>query len=314
MPQKSGKAWVDGCYDLFHYGHANGIRQASELGGNVIVGVHSNASIHYNKGMPVMEDHERYEMVRSCRWTSGVVEGSPFVTDMKVVAKHGCSMVLHANDAINDVNGEDCYREAKALNAYREFERTEGISTTDIVGRMLLRRKTAENHEDAFRKYKEALARKFMSSIVLKESKNVVLIDGIFDLFHAGHAYTLKQAKLRGEKVVVGLYTDEDSKKMHGEYPILTFLERKLALLACRYVDEVIKMPSLIMPSFLEKLNVKHLVHGKGKSLDIYENVKDSVDIVMVEHEFSYLTERLIIKRIFNNYEDYMERNARRKS
>lgn len=61
---------------MMHYGHANALRQvhtlfcylwinltiikAKELGDYLVVGVHSDAEIMKNKGIPVMKEEERY--------------------------------------------------------------------------------------------------------------------------------------------------------------------------------------------------------------------------------------------------------------
>jgi ethanolamine-phosphate cytidylyltransferase len=42
--------WVDGCFDMMHFGHANALRQARELGDYLIVGVHSDKEIERVKG------------------------------------------------------------------------------------------------------------------------------------------------------------------------------------------------------------------------------------------------------------------------
>lgn len=310
--EKNEKIWVDGCYDLFHYGHANGLRHAGSLGKRVVVAVHSNASIRHNKGLPVMEDSERYEMVKSCRWTSEVVEDAPYVTDMELVKKHGCLMVLHANDPVNDADGNDCYKNARAHNVYREFERTLGISTTEIVGRMLLRRSNVERKASHFQEYQDDLVNRFSSSIGEKSREKVVFVDGVFDLFHAGHVSLLRHASALGSHVTVGLYSDEDANKIHGEYPILSFLERKLVLLSCRYVDEVVQAPAITTPDFLHSIGAKHILHGKNKDPGAYRLVGNHITITRADHEFSYLTEKLIIRRIFDNYERYEERNHKK--
>jgi len=48
---------------MMHFGHANSLRQAKEMGDYLIVGVHNDAEIRYNKGPPVMTSEERYKMV-----------------------------------------------------------------------------------------------------------------------------------------------------------------------------------------------------------------------------------------------------------
>ncbi len=53
------RIWVDGCFDMMHFGHANLLRQARELGDSLVVGVHSDAEIMKHKGIPVMNEQER---------------------------------------------------------------------------------------------------------------------------------------------------------------------------------------------------------------------------------------------------------------
>lgn len=67
----------------------------------------------------------------------------------------------------------------------------------------------------------------------------VVYTGGTFDLPHKGHYRLLKRAAEIGN-VVVALNTDEFIEKYKGKPPILSYEERKEALLACRWVDEVV--------------------------------------------------------------------------
>ncbi len=45
---------------------------------------------------------------------------------------------MHGDDITSDSGGEDCYRYVKAAGRFMVVKRTPGISTTDLVGRMLL--------------------------------------------------------------------------------------------------------------------------------------------------------------------------------
>ena len=45
---------------------------------------------------------------------------------------------MHGDDITSDSAGEDCYRYVKAAGRFLVVKRTPGISTTDLVGRMLL--------------------------------------------------------------------------------------------------------------------------------------------------------------------------------
>ncbi len=63
---------------------------------------------------------------------------APYVTSLPWVSHYGCHFVVHGDDITSDSNGEDCYRFVKAAGRFLVVKRTPGISTTDLVGRMLL--------------------------------------------------------------------------------------------------------------------------------------------------------------------------------
>lgn len=139
MPSHGTRVWADGCFDMFHYGHANALRQSKALGSYLIVGVHSWLSINREKGLPVMEDDERYEVVEGCRYVDEVVRDAPFVTQVSMVGEYGVDVVAHGNDIVFDSNGQDSYFQVREAGIFREVDRTLGVSTTEIVGRMLLK-------------------------------------------------------------------------------------------------------------------------------------------------------------------------------
>lgn len=68
---------------------------------------------------------------------------------------------------------------------------------------------------------------------------SIVYTGGTFDLPHKGHYRLLKRAADIGI-VVVALNTDEFIQSYKGKPPILSYEERKEALLACRWVDQVV--------------------------------------------------------------------------
>ncbi len=43
-----------------------------------------------------------------------------------------------------------------------------------------------------------------------EQSKKIVYVDGVFDLFHAGHLAFLRQVKKLGNYLLVGVVKDDD--------------------------------------------------------------------------------------------------------
>lgn len=76
--------------------------------------------------------------VEACRWASRCIPCAPYVTSLPWVTHYGCQYVVHGDDVTSDSNGDDCYRFVKAAGRFKVVRRTPGISTTDLVGRMLL--------------------------------------------------------------------------------------------------------------------------------------------------------------------------------
>ncbi|XP_054564948.1 ethanolamine-phosphate cytidylyltransferase isoform X3 [Eptesicus fuscus] len=142
------RVWCDGCYDMVHYGHSNQLRQARAMGDYLIVGVHTDEEISRHKGPPVFTQEERYKMVRAIKWVDEVVPAAPYVTTLETLDKYSCDFCVHGN-------GRDTYEEVKQAGRYRECKRTQGVSTTDLVGRMLLMTKAHHSSQAMSSEYRE---------------------------------------------------------------------------------------------------------------------------------------------------------------
>jgi glycerol-3-phosphate cytidylyltransferase len=66
-----------------------------------------------------------------------------------------------------------------------------------------------------------------------------VITYGTFDLLHAGHINLLKRAREHGDRLIVGLSTEDFNHLKHKE-AFLSYSQRKSVLEAIRYVDIVI--------------------------------------------------------------------------
>ena len=78
----------------------------------------------------------------ACRWVTQSIGHAPYVTDLPYISHYGCKYVVHGDDITSDSDGNDCYRFVKQAGRFKVVKRSPGISTTDLVGRMLLCTKT----------------------------------------------------------------------------------------------------------------------------------------------------------------------------
>lgn len=74
----------------------------------------------------------------ACRWVTKSVGDAPYVTQLPYITHYGCKYVVHGDDITSDSDGNDCYRFVKEAGRFKVVKRSPGISTTDLVGRMLL--------------------------------------------------------------------------------------------------------------------------------------------------------------------------------
>ncbi|WP_102429806.1 adenylyltransferase/cytidyltransferase family protein, partial [Vibrio breoganii] len=65
-----------------------------------------------------------------------------------------------------------------------------------------------------------------------------VITYGTFDLFHVGHVRLLQRLSKLGDRLVVGISSDQFNEKK-GKKSFFSYQERAEIVAACKYVDEV---------------------------------------------------------------------------
>ncbi|CAD6337605.1 unnamed protein product [Miscanthus lutarioriparius] len=350
------RVYMDGCFDMMHYGHCNALRQARALGDELIVGVISDDEIKANKGPPVTPLHERMIMVRAVKWVDDIIPDAPYaITEEfmnKLFTEYNIDYIIHGDDPCLLPDGTDAYALAKKAGRYKQIKRTEGVSTTDIVGRMLLcvRERSssdAHNHSSLQRQFSSGHGQKvddsgsgsgtrvshflptsrrivqFSNSRGPGPDSRIVYIDGAFDLFHAGHVEILRLARELGDFLLVGIHTDQTISSTRGRHrPIMNLHERSLSVLACRYVDEVIiGAPWDVSKDMITTFNISLVVHGTiAENMDFMEDDSNPYAVPIAMGIYCRLespldiTTSTIIRRIVANHEAYQKRNEKKEA
>jgi cytidyltransferase-like protein len=129
------RVYVDMVGDLFHYGHAEFLRRARELGDWLLVGIHSDETVASYKRSPVMTMDERVRVVAACRYVDEVIPDAPLVVPREWIEQHRIDILVHGDD-FDEAKLMSMYRVPYELGILRLVPYTSGISTTEVIERV----------------------------------------------------------------------------------------------------------------------------------------------------------------------------------
>lgn len=126
-----------------------------------------------------------------------------------------------------------------------------------------------------------------------------IYTDGIYDMFHQGHARQFMQAKNLFPNcevyLMIGACSDATTHALKGR-TVMTDTERYEAIRHCRYVDEIIRDPPWkITKEFLQKNKIDFVAqdaipYASGDDDDIYKEIKEMGFFVATERTQGKIT------------------------
>jgi len=112
-----------------------------------------------------------------------------------------------------------------------------------------------------------------------KQGKKVVFTNGVFDLLHKGHIFSLSQAAKEGDKLIIGLNSDSSVKKLKGETrPINDQDARALLLAAFTMIDAVVIFEEDTPLNLITSILPDVLVKGGDYTVDEIAGAKEVID------------------------------------
>nr|QFG74212.1 MAG: cytidylyltransferase-like protein [Megaviridae environmental sample] len=133
--------YIDGIFDLFHYGHLESFRKCKELYENVVlkVGVISDTVATDYKRKPIICEKHRYESVRNSKYVDEVIENSPLIITKEFMEANNINIVVHGFSNSEDENNQSEFFEYPlSINAFIKIDYCKEISTTEIIKRIKL--------------------------------------------------------------------------------------------------------------------------------------------------------------------------------
>ncbi|KAJ5353349.1 hypothetical protein N7452_002323 [Penicillium brevicompactum] len=136
---RSVRVYADGVFDLFHLGHMRQLEQAKKAFPDtyLIVGVTGDEETHLRKGLTVLSGAERAETIRHCKWVDEVIPCCPWIVTPEFLSEHQIDYVAHDDLPYGAAEGDDIYAPIKQQGKFLVTQRTEGVSTTGIITRVV---------------------------------------------------------------------------------------------------------------------------------------------------------------------------------
>jgi cytidyltransferase-like protein len=141
--KKQVRIYVDIVGDLFHAGHIEFLKKARSFGDYLIVGVLADDVVEGYKRVPILSLEDRVKMVEACRYVDQVVAAPPLRLTREMIEELQIDYVVHGDD-FNMNLIQDQYGVSWEMGIFRTVPYTKGISTTDIIKRIVRRYEEGE--------------------------------------------------------------------------------------------------------------------------------------------------------------------------
>jgi glycerol-3-phosphate cytidylyltransferase-like family protein len=148
------RIYMDGVFDLFHYGHVRAIQQckciadaiSEEKRGNgiqdipeIIIGIISDSDTESYKRLPIFTIDERTEMINAIGIVDEVISPAPLIVKEGFIKKNRIDAVVHGFSDDEDFEKQKGqHKELIDMGIFQRIQYTDTISTTDIINRIVI--------------------------------------------------------------------------------------------------------------------------------------------------------------------------------
>ena len=149
------RIYMDGVFDLFHYGHIRAIRQCKAIAfeisekkkaqgirdiPEIIIGIISDSDTESYKRLPIFTIDERTEMINEISMVDEVISPAPLIVKEDFIKENRIDIVVHGfsdDDDFEKQKGQ--HKELIDMGIFQRIQYTDTISTTDIINRIITR-------------------------------------------------------------------------------------------------------------------------------------------------------------------------------
>lgn len=294
-----------GVHDFCKEGHDRYFLQAKYIKPNVhlIVGSISDDDIKKNsQPAPLYDGLERGETIVHCKHVDEVIYDVPWTINRQFLEKHKIdlftitdryyeNLILESQPTRpEDKEMRELVNELKAEGRYLSLKRYPDLGEPAAYSADELEKVAAFAGDAKSTERRNKCDYNFDNRFTLETAKQApigrpirVYADGIYDLFHPGHARQMKQAKEAFPNVylMAGVTNDELTKRFKGP-TVVPECWRYDKIRHCRYVDEVVRdAPWVLTKEFLLENKIDFVAHDdipykfEGTTDDVYKYIKE---------------------------------------
>lgn len=124
--------------------------------------------------------------------------------------------------------------------------------------------------------------------------RKLIFTSGVFDILHAGHLEILNKSKELGNKLIVGINSDQSTKRLKGNNrPINNQEKRKKTLESLKFIDEVIIFEEDTPYELIKKTKPDVIVKGSDYTKETVVG-NDLADVVIISNVEGFSTTSII--------------------
>jgi choline-phosphate cytidylyltransferase len=103
----------------------------------LVVGVSGDTETIEKKGKIVMNEFERTEILKHIKWVDEVICPCPWTLTLEFLEEHKIDFVAHDDIPYSSAGCDDIYAPIKKAGKFMATQRTDGISTSDLILRII---------------------------------------------------------------------------------------------------------------------------------------------------------------------------------
>lgn len=132
----SQRVYTDGVYDLFHRGHLESFKEIKKLhpASKLVVGIISDIDCESYKRKPIINQEDRYEIIKAVCYVDEIIFPAPLVIDAQFIKKNHLDIIVHGfANSKDQENQEQFFRIPKKIGIFREIPYWSKQSTSNII-------------------------------------------------------------------------------------------------------------------------------------------------------------------------------------